>query len=105
MKQFKIELEALRKEKDKASRERLEKLEKELADLKEEHARLAAHWQQEKQLIEVSRKLKGELEPLRAEIERATRAGDLSKASELQYGKVPELERRIKEAEGHLTEL
>ncbi len=105
MKQLEIERQALRKEKDKASRERLEKLEKELADLKEEHGRLAAHWQQEKELIEVSRNLKGELEPVRQEIERATRVGDLSKASELQYGKVPELERRIKEAEARLAEL
>jgi ATP-dependent Clp protease ATP-binding subunit ClpB len=105
MKQLEIERQALRKEKDAASRDRLQKLEKELADLKEEHSRLAAHWQQEKELIESSRKLKGELEPIKQEIERATRSGDLSKAAELQYGKVPEVERGIKEAEARLAEL
>src|ERR1700704_4523867 len=97
--QLEIEREALRKETDKASKERLTKLEKELADLKEERGRLAAHWQQEKELIQQARDLKQEQETLRGEIERAHRAGDYSKASELQYGRVPELERRIKEAE------
>src|SRR5262249_45349021 len=105
MKQLEIERQALRKEKDAASRDRLEKLEKELADLKEEHGRLAAHWQQGKERIEATRKLKGELEPIKQEIERATRSGDLSKAAELQYGKVPDVERRIKEAEARLAEL
>ena len=84
--QLEIEREALRKEKDKASLERLAKLEKELADLKEERAQLAAHWQQEKAAIQRSRELKEQLERLRADIERAQRAGDYAKASELQYG-------------------
>src|ERR1700676_3197187 len=103
--QLEIEREALRKEKDKASKERLGKLDKELADLKEERGRLAAHWQQEKELIQQARKLKEEQEALRQEIERAQRGGDYSKASELQYGRVPELERRIKEREARLAEL
>jgi ATP-dependent Clp protease ATP-binding subunit ClpB len=103
--QLEIEREALRKERDKASKERLGKLEKELADLKEERSRLAAHWQQEKEIIQTSRKLKEEQEALRQEIERAQRAGDYSKASELQYGRVPELERRIKDAEAKLSDL
>src|SRR2546426_7920060 len=103
--QLEIEREALRKEKDKASKERLAKLEKELADLKEERRRVASHWQQEKEAIQRSRKLKEEQEALRMEIERAQRAGDYTKASELQYGKVPDLERRIKEAEAQLAEL
>jgi ATP-dependent Clp protease ATP-binding subunit ClpB len=103
--QLEIEREALRKEKDKASIERLGKLEKELADLKEERGRLSAHWQQEKETIQRTRKLKEEQEALRMEIERAQRAGDYTKASELQYGKVPDLERRIKESEAHLAEL
>jgi len=103
--QLEIEREALRKEQDKASKERLGKLEKELADLKEERGRLSAHWQQEKETIQRTRKLKEEQEALRMEIERAQRAGDYTKASELQYGKVPDLERRIKEAEAHLAEL
>ena len=84
--QLEIEREALRKEKDKASIERLGKLEKELADLKEDQRRLSAHWQQEKEAIQQAGKLKEELEAVRLEIERAQRAGDYTKASELQYG-------------------
>ena len=103
--QLEIEREALRKERDKASKERLGKLEKELADLKEERSRLGAHWEQEKALIQTSRKLKEEQEALRQQIERAQRAGDYTKASELQYGRVPELERRIKDTEGKLADL
>jgi ATP-dependent Clp protease ATP-binding subunit ClpB len=103
--QLEIEREALRKEKDKASKERLGKLEKELADLKEERSRLATHWQQEKEAIQSSRKLKEEQESLRVEIERAQRAGDYTKASELQYGRVPELEKRTKDQDARLQEL
>jgi ATP-dependent Clp protease ATP-binding subunit ClpB len=103
--QLEIEREALRKEKDKASVERLGKLEKELADLKEERGRLAAHWQQEKDAIQQARKLKEELEAVRQEIERAQRAGDYAKASELQYGKVPQLEQMIREQEARLASL
>jgi ATP-dependent Clp protease ATP-binding subunit ClpB len=103
--QLEIEREALRKEKDKASKERLGKLEKELADLKEERARLASHWQQEKDAIQRSRKLKEEQEALRLEIERAQRAGDYAKASELQYGRGPELDQRIKNEEAQLAKL
>src|SRR5262249_52507049 len=93
--QLEIEREALRKESDKASIERLAKLDKELADLKEERTRLTAHWQQEKEAIQLQRKLKEELEQVRLEVERAQRGGDYGKASELQYGRLPELERRI----------
>jgi ATP-dependent Clp protease ATP-binding subunit ClpB len=102
--QLEIEREALRKEKDKASQERLEKLEKELADLKEEKNRLTAHWTQEKDSIQAGRKLKEDLEQVRLEIERAQRSGDYAKASELQYGRLPELERRIHEQEARLAE-
>ncbi|CAN5669104.1 ATP-dependent chaperone ClpB [soil metagenome] len=103
--QLEIEREALRKETDTASQERLQKLEKELADLKEEKGRLSIHWEQEKEAIQAARKLKEELEALRGEIERVQRAGDYAKASELQYGRMPDLERRIKEEEGRLAEL
>jgi ATP-dependent Clp protease ATP-binding subunit ClpB len=103
--QLEIEREALRKEKDKASVERLGRLEKELADLKEERARLAAHWQQEKDAIQQIRKRKEELESVRRDVEHAQRAGDYTKASELQYGRVPQLEREIKAEEGRLAEL
>jgi ATP-dependent Clp protease ATP-binding subunit ClpB len=101
--QLEIEREALRKERDKASKERLEKLEKELADLKEERGRLSAHWQQEKELIQQARDLKQEQEGLRVEIERAQRLGDYTKASELQYGRVPQLEQRIRDVEAKLA--
>ncbi len=100
--QLEIEREALRKETDKASKERLGRLEKELADLKEERGRLQHRWQQEKQLIQTARGAKAQLEQLRHEIERAQRAGDYAKASELQYGRLPALEREIAAAESEL---
>jgi ATP-dependent Clp protease ATP-binding subunit ClpB len=103
--QLEIEREALRKETDKASKERLEKLEKELADLKEQKDQLAAHWQQEKDAIQGGRKVKEELEQVRMEWQRAQQAGDYARASELQYGKLPELERRIREEEARLADL
>jgi ATP-dependent Clp protease ATP-binding subunit ClpB len=103
--QLEIEREALRKEKDKASVERLGKLEKELADLKEERGRLAAHWQQEKETIQKGRTLKEELDGVRQEVERAQRSGDYAKASELQYGRVPQLEQQIRDEEARLATL
>jgi ATP-dependent Clp protease ATP-binding subunit ClpB len=101
--QLEIEREALKKETDKASKERLQKLEKELADLKEQKAALTTRWQQEKESIQTVRKLREELEQVRLEIERAQRAGDYAKASELQYGRLPELEAKIREAEARLS--
>jgi ATP-dependent Clp protease ATP-binding subunit ClpB len=103
--QLEIEREALRKEKDKASVERLGRLEKELADLKEERARLATHWQQEKDAIQKIRKLKEELESVRRDVENAQRGGDYARASELQYGRLPQLEQQIKAEEVRLGEL
>ena len=97
--QLEIEREALRKEADAASKERLGKLEKELASLKEQRTGLAAAWQKEKSAIQDVRAQKEELEGLRLEIERSQRSGDYARASELQYGRVPELERRIREHE------
>jgi ATP-dependent Clp protease ATP-binding subunit ClpB len=93
--QLEIEREALRKETDKASVERLGRLEKELANLKEEQTRLQAQWQQEKDEISGTSNLKEQLEQARLELQAAERAGDYAKASELQYGRIPELERRI----------
>jgi ATP-dependent Clp protease ATP-binding subunit ClpB len=101
--QLEIEAEALRKEQDKASVERLGRLERELADLKEERTRLASHWQQEKEAIQDARRLKEEQEQLRHEAERAQRRGDYGKASELQYGRIPGVERRIQAAEARLA--
>jgi ATP-dependent Clp protease ATP-binding subunit ClpB len=103
--QLEIEREALRKEKDPASRERLSRLEKELADLKEKATELRTHWEQEKGAIQRSRSLKEELEQVRLEVERTQRAGDYAKASELQYGRVPQLEAEMKKQEDRLREL
>jgi ATP-dependent Clp protease ATP-binding subunit ClpB len=103
--QLEIEREALRKETDKASQERLAKLEKELADLKEQQSQLRAHWEQEKEAIQKSRELKEQLEQVRQEVERAQRVGDYAKASELQYGQVPALEKQIKAEEERLATL
>jgi ATP-dependent Clp protease ATP-binding subunit ClpB len=103
--QLEIEAEALRKETDKASAERLARLEKELADLKEERNRLTSHWQQEKEAIQQARRLKEELEQARQEVENAQRSGDYGRASELKYGRLPDIERRIGEAEARLASL
>ena len=103
--QLEIEREALRKERDPASRERLARLEKELADLKEDQTRLSARWQQEKELIQQSAKRQEDLEAVRLDVERAQRAGDYQKASELQYGRVPALEKEIKEKDARLAAL
>ncbi|HKE87975.1 MAG TPA: ATP-dependent chaperone ClpB [Vicinamibacterales bacterium] len=103
--QLEIEREALRKETDKASVDRLSKLEKELADLKEEQTRLQAHWQQEKDAIQSSSQLKEQLEEARREKQDAERRGDFAKASELQYGRLPELERKIRDEEARLASL
>jgi ATP-dependent Clp protease ATP-binding subunit ClpB len=97
--QLEIEREALRKETDRASKDRLEKLEKELADLQEQARRLRAQWEQEKEAIQRVRRLKEEHEAVRLEIEQAQRRGDYARASELQYGRIPDLERQIREAE------
>ncbi len=97
--QLEIEREALRKETDKASAERLAKLEKELADLKEEQRTLTAHWQDEKDSIHKSAALKEELDALRRDVEAAQRHGDFAKASELQYGRIPKLEAEIQAQE------
>jgi ATP-dependent Clp protease ATP-binding subunit ClpB len=97
--QLEIEREALRKESDAASKERLAKLEKELADLKERRTTLASQWQKEKDAIQAVRGQKEELERLRVEVEQAQRAGDYAKASELQYGRIPQLEAKIREHE------
>jgi ATP-dependent Clp protease ATP-binding subunit ClpB len=98
--QLEIEREALRKETDKASQERLAKLEKELANLKEEETRLQTQWQQEKDEISGSSNLKEQLEQTRLELDAAVRGGDFAKASELQYGRIPQLEKRLAQQEG-----
>lgn len=97
--QLEIEREALRKETDDASRERLEKLENELRNLQMTQAELKGQWENEKGVINVVRDLKGEIEQTRLAIDDATRRGDLQAASELKYAKLPELEKRLHKAE------
>ena len=97
--QLEIEREALRKEKDKASKERLGRLEKELADLKEDQARLRAQWEREKETIHGTADLKKQLEDARTALGMAERQGDYAKASELKYARIPELEKKIDQAE------
>ncbi|MDX6711516.1 MAG: ATP-dependent Clp protease ATP-binding subunit ClpB [Blastocatellia bacterium] len=97
--QLEIEREALRKEKDRASKERLEKLEKELADLKARGDALRAQWQVERQAVDRLRKLREEIDRTRVEIEQAERAYDLNRAAELRYGKLQDLERRLQAEE------
>ena len=97
--QHEMERQALKKEKDPASKERLKKLEKELSELKEKSTALKAEWQKEKAILDQQRKLKEELDQARTELERAQRRGELARASELQYGRIPELERKLKELE------
>jgi ATP-dependent Clp protease ATP-binding subunit ClpB len=98
--QLKIEQEALKKESDQASKDRLEKLRSELADLEQNSASLTAIWQAEKDKMAGSHKIKEELEHARGELERAQREGDLARAGELAYGVIPDLERQIATAEG-----
>jgi ATP-dependent Clp protease ATP-binding subunit ClpB len=97
--QLQIESEALKKEDDAASRDRLERLEKELSDLQEQSAAMTAKWQSERDSLEAARELKEQLDKARAELEHAKRDGDFAKAGELQYGRIPGLEKSLAEAE------
>ncbi|WP_417320760.1 ATP-dependent chaperone ClpB [Emcibacter sp.] len=97
--QLKIEREALKKEKDEASRDRLEKLEKDLGELEQQSAEITAQWQKEKDRISGDQQIKEKLEQARLELEQAQRAGDLARAGELQYGAIPELEKQLQDAE------
>src|SRR5947207_7602187 len=97
--QLEIERTALQKEKDKAAVERRKAIEKELAELKEKSAGMKAQWQREKETLGAVGKIKQEIDQAKVEAEQATRAGDLQKAAEISYGKIPELQRRMLEAE------
>ena len=97
--QLKIEREALKRETDDASRARLEDLEEELAELEQESSEFTLKWQNEKSKLSSAQKLKEELEHARGELERAQRGGDFNRAGELAYGVIPELEKKLKDAE------
>ena len=105
IRQLEIERVALAKETDGASRERLAKLDEELANLRESSDGMKAHWQGEKDAIATINNLKEELEALRSEAERYERNGELAKASEIRYGRTPDLSRRVEEATKHLQDL
>ncbi|MCX5514501.1 ATP-dependent chaperone ClpB [Kaistia algarum] len=97
--QLKIEREALKKETDQASKDRLERLEKELTDLEEESAAFTQRWHAEKDKLSSAQRLKEQLDQARSDLEKAQRTGDLAKAGELAYGTIPALERQLVEAE------
>ena len=97
--QLKIEREALKKEKDSASKDRLAKLEKELANLEEEASTLSQRWQEEKSKLAGAQKLKEQLDAARIELDQAQRRGDLTRAGELAYGVIPDLEAKLKKLE------
>jgi ATP-dependent Clp protease ATP-binding subunit ClpB len=103
MMQLEMERQALAKEKDAASKERLEKVEKEAADLGEKAAALKAQWQNEKSAIDEVGEVQGKIDALRTELEQAQRLGDLTRASELQYGELPKLESELAETKEKLA--
>jgi len=98
--QLKIEESALAKEDDAASKDRLAALREELANLEQESSELTTRWQNERDKINAEAKIKEQLDAARLELEQAQREGDLAKAGELSYGRIPELEKQLEEAEG-----
>jgi ATP-dependent Clp protease ATP-binding subunit ClpB len=105
IRQLEIERQALKKETDKASMERLTVLERQLAELTEQRTSLRSRWDQEKEVIARIRSLKAKLEEVRAEADRAERGADFAKAAELRYGKAVELEKQMAEANAKLAQL
>jgi ATP-dependent Clp protease ATP-binding subunit ClpB len=105
IRRLEIEREALKRETDAASKERLQKLERELAHVKEESSGLRARWQQEKAAIQEIRELRERLEAVKADIEKAERTGEYAKAAELKYSTAANIERDIARAEAKLAEL
>ncbi|QQL46115.1 ATP-dependent chaperone ClpB [Sulfuriroseicoccus oceanibius] len=103
--QLEMERQALAKEKDSASKERLEKVEREMADLREQSNQLKTRWQNEKSVIDESGHLQEALEQLRIDVEKAQREGDLTKASEIQYGAIPEIEAKLEQTKQKLAEM
>jgi ATP-dependent Clp protease ATP-binding subunit ClpB len=102
--QLEIERQALQKEKDPASVERRNNLERELAELREQSAGMKAQWQQEKEALGKVGQLKQQIEQARIEAEQATRTGDLGKAAEISYGRIPQLEQQMRDAERAISE-
>jgi len=105
LKQLEIERQALKKEKDDQSIERLQQVEKEIANLAEQSQSLRGHWQMEKEIISRIRSIKEELDQVRTQASQAERDGDLARAAELKYGRLPELEKNLQQANANLIEL
>src|SRR5207237_10156916 len=103
--QLEIERQALAKEKDKAAKERKTKIEQELAELREKSNAMKAQWQAEKDAIQKIQAKKADLEQLRTETEPAARRGDLQKAAEISYGRLPQTEKEITQLEKRLAEI
>jgi ATP-dependent Clp protease ATP-binding subunit ClpB len=103
--QLEIEQQALKKETDPASQERLEKIKQDLADLREQSDALKARWQQEKGIIQKIRDIKERIDQLRIDAERFQREGDLNKVAEILYGEIPNLEKELKEEQDRIEEL
>ena len=103
--QLEIERQALKRETDKASMERLQKLERELADLKDSSNQMKAHWQNEKESLNKIGKLREQIEQVKLDIERLTRMGDYAKVSELQYGTLVELQKQFEQEHARLQEI
>src|ERR1700758_4611079 len=101
--QLEIERTSLSKEKDSASKERLKRLEEELANLKDKAKALTAQWQNEKTAVNAVSIVQSQLEQARTELEQAQRQGDLTKSAEIQYGKIPELEKKLASLEKQTT--
>ncbi len=101
--QLEIQRQALLKEKDKAGKERLKLVQQEISELKERSGGMKAQWQAEKGAIHKLQAMKAEIESVKQEIDQATRKGDLQKAAELRYGKIPQLEKSIAEEESNLA--
>ena len=103
--QLEMEKKALEKESDKASQARLEKVKEEQANLKEQSSALMGQWRNEKEIIDQVREAQGQIDALKTEAEQAQRIGDLSRASEITYGRIPEAHRHLEAAKERLTEL
>ncbi len=102
--QLEIERQALQREEDAKSKSRLKEIEQRIADLKEKSSGMKAQWQSEKEVIERMRTAKAELEQLKLQLDQARNAGDLGRASEIQYGKIPELEQQLKVEQDRLAD-
>src|SRR5438132_2641871 len=103
--QLEIERQALQREEDERSKARLREIEQRIADLRETSSGMKAKWQSEKEAIERMRTAKAELEQLRLQLDQARNAGDLARASEIQYGKIPELERKLEAEQAKLAKI